>query len=97
MVDALMASLNSTLTVALVATPVALLVGVIEVTVGAVVSGGGGGGAISVVNDDTALAAIALPARSLMPVTPLMRKIVYDVAYSRGAVGVTVAEFVAAS
>ena len=58
------ASLNTTLTAVVVATPVAPDAGLTDVTVGGVVS-------VPVVNDQTKSAARALPLESLTPLAPL--------------------------
>ncbi len=64
-VDAVTASLNTTLTAVVPGTPVAPDAGLTEVTVGGVVS-------TPVVNDQTKSAANALPLTSLTPFAPLL-------------------------
>ena len=69
MVEAFMASLKVTVTAVLIATFVVPLAGLNELTVGGVVSA-------TVVNDELASAANALPAASLTPLAPLLTTIV---------------------
>ena len=77
------ASLNVPVIEAVVATPVAPLVGLVLTTVGAVVSA-----AAAVVNDQTLAVVIALPARSF---TPVVIVAVYDVEAARDELGFKVA------
>jgi hypothetical protein len=84
-------SLKVAVTAVLVATPVAPLDGVTDVTIGGV------GAGAAVVNDQVKLAAIGVPASSFTPDVPPTTVAVYVVELARASAGISLAVWAAAS